>query len=101
MTPKEELMQAIQTSPDDIISALLETLKKLRGQSESAAESAAESAVESAVESAAENPLTERLYRKNGILVAETGPLSDFDTTAFIRQMREERIQSQIDKLGL
>ncbi|CAN5632663.1 hypothetical protein BH23CYA1_BH23CYA1_08590 [soil metagenome] len=85
MTPKEELMQAIQTSPDDIISALLETLKKLRGQSESAAE----------------NPLTERLYRKNGILVAETGPLSDFDTTAFIRQMREERIQSQIDKLGL
>ncbi|MEL7358101.1 MAG: hypothetical protein AAFN40_16245 [Cyanobacteria bacterium J06560_6] len=30
MTPKEELMQAIETSSDDVISILLVTLRKLR-----------------------------------------------------------------------
>ena len=89
MTPREELIQAIQTSPDDVVSALLETLENLRGQSVTA------------TESTGETPMTEKVYRKNGILVAETGRLSDFDIVAFIKEMREERIQSQIDKMGL
>lgn len=52
MTPREELIQTIQTAPDDVISALLETLKKLRDQSVTVSESGKE------------DPVTERLYRK-------------------------------------
>lgn len=89
MTPKEELTNAIQTLPDDAISALLEMLRKLTPQS-----------VEP-VEPTKQRVQTERLYRKNGILVAETGWLDEFDTTEFIKQMREERIQKYIDQAGL
>ena len=82
-------MQAIRTSPDDVISTLLETLRNLASQS-----------VEPA-ESTNERCQTERLYRKKGVLVAETGWLDEFDTTEFIKQMREERIQKFVDQAGL
>ncbi|WP_158516582.1 hypothetical protein [Scytonema hofmannii] len=42
-----------------------------------------------------------RLYRKHGVLVIETGQLNEFDINAFISEMREERIQEQIGKMGL
>lgn len=89
MTPREELIQAIQASPDDVISTLLETLRNLTSQSVKPAESENE------------RGQTERLYRKNGVLVAETGWIDEFGMTRFIKQMREERIQKFIDQAGL
>jgi hypothetical protein len=35
-----------------------------------------------------------RLYRKQGVLVIQTDPLSGFDINAFVNEMQEERIQS-------
>ncbi len=88
MTPKGELMKAIQASPDEVVSVLLETLRKLKHKSDALAEPAVE------------EPASERLHLKNGILVVETGRLDGFDTTEFIKEMREERIQSQISKMN-
>lgn len=62
---------------------------------------------------ASEQPLTEqmiestqpeqhkRIYRKQGVLVIDSGELSGFDINMFIDEMREERIQSQIKEIGL
>ena len=72
-------MQAIQTSLDEVVSTLLKTLRQLTAQS-----------VEPK-EPAREGDQMERLYQKNGILVAETGRLDEFDTNDSIKQMRDER----------
>ena len=42
-----------------------------------------------------------RLYRKQGVLVIQTKPLNGFDINAFVGEMREERIQDQIQKVSL
>ena len=42
-----------------------------------------------------------RMYREHGVLVVETGQLSEFDMNGVIGEMREERIQEQIGKMGL
>jgi hypothetical protein len=42
-----------------------------------------------------------RLQRKQGVVVIDTGEDSEFDINAFIGEMREERIQDQIqDQIG-
>jgi hypothetical protein len=41
-------------------------------------------------------PAHSRLQRKQGVLVIDTGAVSEFDINAFIGEMREERIQDQI-----
>lgn len=97
MTPKEELIQAIETSSDDIISALLETLKTWRNASSPPTGNPTENGCpEDGASSSG------RLVLKNGILVfkpdcSETLPI---DTNELIRKMREERIQSQLGPLG-
>ncbi len=96
MTPKEELMQAVQALPEDTISVLLSTLKRLQRGPEKATQTAVSN-------SDVEKPerTSERLREKNGFLVVETGKLNGFDTTAFLKEMREDRIQSQINQIGL
>jgi hypothetical protein len=86
MTPKEELIQAIERSPDGIVQQLLEVLKALeRQQSLEVAQPAQE----------------KRMYRKQGVLVIDTGELSGFNINTFISEMREEQIQDQIGKMSL
>ncbi len=96
MTPKEELMQAIQTSPDDVISTLLGVLKRLQQRPGDGVK-----ADVSDSETAQPEQISDRLQEKNGFLVVKTGGASSIDINAFIREMREERIQSQIDKSSL
>lgn len=86
MTPKEELIQAIQRSPDEIVRQLLAVLKTLERQ-------------QSLDESQPAQP--NRTYRKQGVLVIDTGELSGFNINTFISELREERIQDQIGKMGL
>lgn len=86
MTPKEELIQAIQRSPDRIVRELLDVLKVLQQQQ--------------ATESTQPGQ-HKRMYRKQGVLVIEAGELSGFDINTFIGEMREERIQSQLKEIGL
>jgi hypothetical protein len=85
VTPKEELIQAIERSPDGIVRELLDILKALQKQS---------TEVTQAVQ-------RKRLSRKQGVLVIEAGELSGFDINTFIGEMREERIQSQIKEIDL
>jgi hypothetical protein len=86
VTPKEELIQAIERSPDEIVRSLLETLHALQ-----------------------QNPSTEstqpaqgkKMFRKQGVLVIEAGASSELDISTFINEMREERIQSQLREISL
>ena len=89
MTPREELMQAIQASPDDVIDSLLNTLKKLTAGSSSQKNLSPD------------RPSFERLHRKEGVLVAETEWIEGFDTTEFVKEMREERMQDLDKRSGL
>lgn len=41
-------------------------------------------------------PQPPRVYRKEGILVVETEPISNLDINNFIGKLREERIQDQV-----
>ncbi|MGB3291574.1 MAG: hypothetical protein WBB01_01125 [Phormidesmis sp.] len=96
MTPREELIQSIQTAPDDIIFSLLDVLKGLQQRSDNGVQADVLD-----VEVAQPEQISDRLHEKNGFLVIETGEVSDLDINAFIKEMREERIQNQIDRLGL
>jgi hypothetical protein len=40
-----------------------------------------------------------RLFRQQGVLVIEAGVQHGFDINAFVSEMREERIQGQIERL--
>jgi hypothetical protein len=58
------------------------------------------------IESSQSNPPSlpsnlSRMYRKQGVLVIETGRLREFDINAFVGEMREERIQDQIEQVNL
>jgi hypothetical protein len=87
MTPKEELIQAIERSPDDLVRAILALLKVMQRQSSEKMSPEQQPAL-------AES--SDRLFRKQGVLVIKGEPLNGFDTNAFITEVREERIQSQI-----
>ena len=96
MTPKEALIQAIQTSPDNIVSSLLNVLNRLNQRPEETSQAGV-----SELETVHPEQISDRLREKNGFLVVETGDVTSLDIGAFIREMREERVQSQIDKMGL
>jgi hypothetical protein len=56
MTPREELIQAIERSPDEIVRSLLETLHALQQNTSTESTQPAQS---------------KRMYRKQGVLVIE------------------------------
>ncbi|MBW4622838.1 MAG: hypothetical protein KME17_26200 [Cyanosarcina radialis HA8281-LM2] len=89
MTPKEELIQAIERSSDETVDALLKVLKTLQLQRSPEFMPSNQCQVEG---------VSKRLYHKQGILVIETGSLKDFDINKFIGDLREERIQDQIEQ---
>jgi hypothetical protein len=78
-----------------VVQAVSEKLSMLKQKQKS---HAIEPIKTDALTSGSEHP---RLYRKHGVLVIETGELNEFDINAFISEMREERIQEQIGKIGL
>jgi len=82
MTLKEKLIQAIERSPDRILEQLLEVLQTLQLEP-----------IEDEIHSA-------RLHRKQGILVIQTGVKDDLDLNQLIYEMREERIQDQIQHIN-
>ncbi|BAU40284.1 hypothetical protein [Leptolyngbya sp. O-77] len=89
MTPKEELIEAIEQSPDELVRALLELLRVMQRQ---------QSPVEMTMplQEETEPKAASRLHRKQGILVIETDKLDELDINTFISDVREERIQNQI-----
>jgi hypothetical protein len=86
MTIKDRLIQAIERSPDDILEQLLEVLQTLQPVALKV------------------DKQDSRLHRKQGILVIETKSDSKldskFDINAFINEVREERIQDQIQSVN-
>ncbi len=78
-----------------VVQAVSEKLSMLKQQQKN---HAIEPIKTNALASSSDRP---RLYRKHGVLVIETGQLNEFDINAFISEMREERIQEQIGKMGL
>ena len=105
MTPKQELIQAIERSPDELVHALLGLLKVLQRQPLSEAETSRHG--KTVLEQmggpshqmlGGSSEISSRLQRKQGILVIKTGSLSEIDTIALVAEMREERIQKQIDR---
>ncbi|XQQ06917.1 MAG: hypothetical protein EDM05_58510 [Leptolyngbya sp. IPPAS B-1204] len=99
MSPKEELIQAIEQSPDELVQALLELLRVMQRQQSSVEATAptAEAAIplQEETEPKVTTAMPSRLHRKQGILVIETGNLDEFDINTFIDDVREERIQNQ------
>ena len=91
MTKKEELIQSIQRSPDEVVSALWERLQELQ-QSLSEASNTQEDSKGS--------KCSQRLHRKQGVLVIETGASSQLDIKGLVDEIREERIQKQIGDLN-
>jgi hypothetical protein len=85
MTLKEKLIQAIERSPDEILEQLMDMLQTLQPVHPNL------------------DILSSRLHRKQGILVIETKGGSkldsNFDVNAFIDEVREERIQAQIQSV--
>ncbi len=88
-TPREELIQAIEQSPDALVQALLELLRVLQSPGIRDPQSP-----EPQAPAAKEAP--SRLRRQQGILVIETESLNELDTNAIITSLREERIQDQM-----
>jgi hypothetical protein len=86
MTAKEELIQAIERSPDEVVESLLQILKVLQRQSVLKASALTQ------VEQSKLEEVPSRLRRKGGVLVIKTGALDEFNANTFIREMREERI---------
>jgi hypothetical protein len=90
MTAKEELIQAIERSPDELVYTLLEILKVLQRQSGQPTQA----------DLARHEQGVSRLHRKQGVLVIATGVLEGFDMNAFVGEMREERIQEQMGQVN-
>jgi hypothetical protein len=86
VTPKEELIQAIERSPDEVVRELLDVLHTLQRNPSTESTQPAQS---------------KRMFRKQGVLVIEAGESSGLDISTFISEMREERIQSQLKEIGL
>jgi hypothetical protein len=78
MTLKEKLIQAIERSPDDILEQLLEILQTLQPTA------------------LVKEIHISRLHRKQGVLIIQTEERSNLDVNTFINEIREERIQDQI-----
>lgn len=89
MTAKQELIQLIERSPNELVYTLLEILKVLQRQSGQLTQAEPES-----------HEQRVRLCRKQGVLVIETGVLEGVDINALIGEMREERIQEQMEQVN-
>ncbi|MEL6398391.1 MAG: hypothetical protein AAFR26_04800 [Cyanobacteria bacterium J06626_4] len=101
MTPKQELIQAIEQSPNELVQALLGLLKVLQRQPLSEAEPSGHGKTglermggETKQMLGGLSEVSSRLRRKQGILVIETGSISEMDATALVAEIREERIHS-------
>ncbi|MBW4619577.1 MAG: hypothetical protein KME17_09490 [Cyanosarcina radialis HA8281-LM2] len=75
MAPKEELIQAIERSPDELIRVLLDLVRLWQQQ---------------IVKPCQEQP---RVYYEGNVLVVDTEAIADFNFNHFIDELREERIQ--------
>ncbi len=75
MTPREELIQAIERSPDELILAMLDLVHLWQQQIVAASQ---------------EQP---RVYYEGNVLVVDTEAIANFDFNHFIDELREERIQ--------
>lgn len=93
MTPKEALIQAIEQSPDDLVQALLELLRVMQRQ---ALSPGTDQQIQQKTDLASVEAVSKRLHRNQGVLVIETGNITGFDIDGLIGEMREERIQQQI-----
>jgi len=91
MTKKEELIQAIQQSPEEVVSVLWETLQQVQ-------ESLSEPT--NTKDDLEGSKFSQRLHRKQGVLVIETGNSTELDITGFVNEIREERIQQQMGDLN-
>lgn len=99
MNPKEELIQAIERSPEDLVRALLDLLRVLQRQAAPSAVKQTQPLSDSALGSAPVEEPFNRLRREQGILVIETGNSSGFDVNAFIKNVREEQIQHHVEQV--
>ncbi|NJR38048.1 MAG: hypothetical protein HC781_03340 [Leptolyngbyaceae cyanobacterium CSU_1_4] len=102
MSPKEELINAIEHSPDEWVRALLELIRGLQQQHELTPGRSISGTLQSALlepEAATVEQVPGRLYRKQGILVIKTGALDGLDVNALIDEVREDRIQNQIGQV--
>jgi hypothetical protein len=97
MTPKEELIQAIERSPDELIRVLLDLLKVLQTKQSS---DAVLPVLQKTAEPSTTKTMSKRLRRKQEILVIETSHLNGFDMNEFIDQVREERFQQQTGNIN-
>ena len=91
-TRKEELIQAIQQSSDELVSLLWERFQELQQSSSEANKTQDDSEG---------SKCSQRLHRKQGILVIKTGASTPLDITELVNKVREERIQKQIGDLNL
>ena len=89
MTAKQELIHLIERSPNELVYTLLEILKVLQRQSGQLTQAEPE-----------RHEQRVRLCRKQGVLVIETGVLEGVDINALIGEMREERIQEQMEQVN-
>jgi hypothetical protein len=97
LSPKKELMQAIEQSPDEVAQVLLELLRVLQQHDRLLSEPNAKMLQSAHQESEdTTNKVPNRLYRKQGILVIETEYSDGFDINSLIDEVREGRIQDQI-----
>ena len=96
MTRKEELIQAIEESPNEVVSALWETLQVLQQPS-----SEATLKTKQELKLSPKEQCSPRLHRKKGVLVIETEHSSEFDIKGLVDEIREERIQNQRGDLNL
>jgi hypothetical protein len=102
MSPKEELIQAIEQSPDEVVRALLGLLRMMQRQHGLPPGEPMSGTPQSALqkpEVKTVEKVPSRLYRKQGILVIETGHLDGVDMNTLIEEVREERIQDQIGQV--
>ncbi|PNW44039.1 UNVERIFIED_CONTAM: hypothetical protein BEN50_13170 [Euhalothece sp. KZN 001] len=90
MTRKERLIQAIQQSSDEVVSELWLVFQELQVIGQQTKESELDS-----IESS-----SQRLFRKQGVLVIKTGDSGESDINRFINEMREERIQTQMGNIN-
>jgi hypothetical protein len=81
MTLKEKLIKEIERSSDEVLEQLLQVLKTLEPK---------------APTSNTHDAQTSKLQQEQGILVIKTNGDSNFDVNSFINDVREKRIQDQI-----
>ena len=91
MTRKEELIQAIQQSPEEVVSVLWETLQQLQPSLRE---------TRNTQDDSEGLKCSQRLHRKQGVLVIQTEESTQLDIKELVDEIREERIQKQMGDLN-